>query len=759
MNNLHPIAQAVQSQGRGKDTQLIHMTPNEVQGLQALAMAHGGSLSINPSTGLPEAGFLDTILPAVAGFALGPAGFGVMSSLGAGLTVGGLTALTSGDLGKGISAGLGAWGGSELGSGLSALGGASNTSAAAANVAGGEGALAQQMALKNAASEAATAEVTRGQLLKEGARQALSDPSKAVEAFGGLSGAAKVAGAVGAPMLADQLSKQTTTKMPEKRTPVTVAELEYQRKVRSLKDRDPNDTSEFNYFEGPGYVKTGETTYAAKGGIMGYTQGGSPVSGGRRAIVSNEDYLNQYFSPVQTATQMPDTKKKAGGGTISLAEGGFYGPYGEGYTPMTLEEFAQMYMTPQAAPGPMPGGVSGYEGRRNYTPPTGTQTPSTPGTGGQSDIFVDEDGKKYRLEFDPVTGTYRKIYEAETPAAPAAPGAGDVGAAGGDGESGMPTPGGNNVSSGKSAYSDFLSTPIGKVVARTVNALAPGPSTQPPAPTVNLSTPEGFPYAGVVSRDSAGRMTVTDPNTGSVSYPGGDASPLGNIGGVPPGIGNMVDEGDATGAPEGWAPPGAPNPFAGSTYDVYGVNAPAFETINTRGMTPAQANAQLGIAADAAVAASGDEGQAASVSGDTAGVEGISPGSEGWKDGGLLSLAAGGMSKGGFVVPADVVSALGNGSTAAGLRALKVKLGDVKQIRGKGDGLSDSIPTSIDGRQPARVADGEAYIAPKTVAAVGGGDMKKGAKKLYAMLDNVRKAAHGKTTQQRKVNPAKALKV
>jgi hypothetical protein len=73
--------------------------------------------------------------------------------------------------------------------------------------------------------------------------------------------------------------------------------------------------------------------------------------------------------------------------------------------------------------------------------------------------------------------------------------------------------------------------------------------------------------------------------------------------------------------------------------------------------------------------------------------------------------------------------------------------------------LSDSIPTSIDGRQPARVADGEAYIAPKTVAAVGGGDMKKGAKKLYAMLDNVRKAAHGKTTQQRKVNPAKALKV
>ena len=126
--------------------------------------------------------------------------------------------------------------------------------------------------------------------------------------------------------------------------------------------------------------------------------------------------------------------------------------------------------------------------------------------------------------------------------------------------------------------------------------------------------------------------------------------------------------------------------------------------------------------------------------------------------GGLLSLAAGGMAKGGFVVPADVVSALGNGSTDAGLRTLQAKLGAIKPIKGKGDGLSDSIPTHIDGVQPARVADGEAYIDPKTVAKIGGGDMKKGASKLYAMMDKIRKAAHGKTTQQRKVNPAKVVK-
>jgi len=112
-------AQQTQSKGRGNDSMLVHMTPKEVGGLQALAMAHGGSLTINPQTGLPEAGFLSAILPMVAGFALGPAGFGLMSSaLGAGAVVGGLTGLATGSLKKGLMAGLGAYGGFGMGQGL-----------------------------------------------------------------------------------------------------------------------------------------------------------------------------------------------------------------------------------------------------------------------------------------------------------------------------------------------------------------------------------------------------------------------------------------------------------------------------------------------------------------------------------------------------------------------------------------------------------------------------------------------------------------
>ena len=45
------------------------MTTGELQSLQKLAEARGGSLTINPKTGLPEAGFLSSLLPAVAGIA------------------------------------------------------------------------------------------------------------------------------------------------------------------------------------------------------------------------------------------------------------------------------------------------------------------------------------------------------------------------------------------------------------------------------------------------------------------------------------------------------------------------------------------------------------------------------------------------------------------------------------------------------------------------------------------------------------------
>lgn len=131
-------ANRLAAEGRGGDTTLVHMSPGEVRGLQALAMAHGGSLSINPSTGLPEAGFLSSILPMIAGAALAPLTGGLINPMTAGLLIGGGTALATGDISKGISAGLGAYGGAGLGAGLMNVG--ASTAEAAANALGVPGA-------------------------------------------------------------------------------------------------------------------------------------------------------------------------------------------------------------------------------------------------------------------------------------------------------------------------------------------------------------------------------------------------------------------------------------------------------------------------------------------------------------------------------------------------------------------------------------------------------------------------------------------
>lgn len=119
--SLHNLANELQKKGRGKDQMLVHMTPKEVAGLQAIAKAHGGSLTVNPDTGLVEAGFLDNLLPSllptIAGVALASTGIGAPA---AAMLVGGATGLATGSVEKGLMAGLGAYGGAGIGEGLAA---------------------------------------------------------------------------------------------------------------------------------------------------------------------------------------------------------------------------------------------------------------------------------------------------------------------------------------------------------------------------------------------------------------------------------------------------------------------------------------------------------------------------------------------------------------------------------------------------------------------------------------------------------------
>ena len=121
------------SRGRGGDTMLVHMTPDEVSGLQALAMAQGGSLTINPDTGLPEASFLSDTFKAIAPTLIG-AGLtyftgGVINPWMAGALVGGVEAARTKDLGRGLLAGLGAYGGAGMGQAFAGMGAAAPATA------------------------------------------------------------------------------------------------------------------------------------------------------------------------------------------------------------------------------------------------------------------------------------------------------------------------------------------------------------------------------------------------------------------------------------------------------------------------------------------------------------------------------------------------------------------------------------------------------------------------------------------------------
>jgi hypothetical protein len=115
------------------------------------------------------------------------------------------------------------------------------------------------------------------------------------------------------------------------------------------------------------------------------------------------------------------------------------------------------------------------------------------------------------------------------------------------------------------------------------------------------------------------------------------------------------------------------------------------------------------------------------------------------------------LQENGFVIPADVLSHLGNGNTAAGsevlnhwLRAHGSKDG-AQHLAGHTDGMADALPTSIDGVQPAALSDGETVITPEDVARVGG------AAALRKLMADVRKARTGTSKQAPQIDPRQFL--
>jgi len=97
------------------------------------------------------------------------------------------------------------------------------------------------------------------------------------------------------------------------------------------------------------------------------------------------------------------------------------------------------------------------------------------------------------------------------------------------------------------------------------------------------------------------------------------------------------------------------------------------------------------------------------------------------------------------------------GMASGGISSLGGYSDGGRMLKGPGDGMSDSIPGVIGGKQPARLADGEFVVPADVVSHLGNGSTDAGAKQLYSMMDKVRKARTGKKAQGKEINPRKYM--
>jgi hypothetical protein len=94
---------------------------------------------------------------------------------------------------------------------------------------------------------------------------------------------------------------------------------------------------------------------------------------------------------------------------------------------------------------------------------------------------------------------------------------------------------------------------------------------------------------------------------------------------------------------------------------------------------------------------------------------------------------------------------------AQGGIAMLAKGGTPRYLSGATDGMADKIKTDIDGGQEARLSHGEFVIPADVVSHLGNGNSEAGAERLYAMMDKIRKARTGTTKQGKQINPDKFL--
>ena len=760
------------AQGRGPDSTLVHMSPREVSGLQSLAMANGGTLTINPQTGLPEAGFLDSLLPTLLGGAATFFSGGTITPFMAALGVGGLTALTSKDLGKGLMAGLGAYGGSGIVSGLAGFGaadiGEKAVGAAAADAAnagfvnGSIGLDPTGMDISGADAYAAAmqkgvrdrmAGASYSDRLAAGASKALSNPG---DAFNAIGGGSKLQGAlmVGAP-LASALASQDQTSVP---TPEQIKFDPSYANINIRRDqlpyqRDTGSSGQRGYF-GPTYVNrnAAEGGFVSDDGIEHFGAGGRT----RRDPIEKMPYIRngQSLTPADlvnlgnrgskrfTPVKQPEFYYPSEIGKNSLPPGmpnvnpsGYANPANSAQRSNTFVEkpiVQQPIQTPPQEPmqpvlqkpmeptqptqrqidetgmvpkpvAPTPvstqnwedsttgakgglmalavgGGIpldpdydySGY-GRKK----TDVVRPVTPLPDVPKPDFLAADGKTYR--YDPIKKSWYVIKEAETKTNPGVETL--MGGAGMGGNDGLSSnPGWDDMSDAqKAAFYDAH-------------------------PNFQAVTQAGQKALGFLGLTNAKQAAIASGTAGLIGS-GFSAS------------NEVAKQSDAmpsttTGLPQGYDTAASRGGNAAATAAAV---SDAAQAAKDNADNPTNDNPSGGD-----VTSSTPDGPSGA-----APDGGFGPG-EGWRSGGMTGYSQGGL------------GSLGGSSDGGRL------------LRGPGDGVSDSIPATVGDRQPARLADGEFVVPARIVSELGNGSTEAGARALYKMMDRIQ-ANRRKTTGKNSV--------
>jgi hypothetical protein len=733
-------ADLVRAQGRYGDSQLMHVKPSELRSLQTIAQANGTTLTVNPQTGLPEAFNLGAILPAVAGTAIG-------SMVGApwlGAAVGGLgTYATTGSLEKGLMAGLGAFGGAGVGSALAKVGAEAGMGAA--------GALGTEAALSTGPiNQALSTTIGEGASnLGSGFSQLMSNPAETFSQMGGLAGQGKNLAMMSAPILGGAFASDPSTGAPEPEGDIR------------QHDWDPVG---MRFVKRP--VVSAKNFQGMKPSVFGYAEGGQVDEGQQEALRSQiakfyREYLKRepdqagldYWSglaaagtPIQDVLQGLKTSEEATG----IRQGADIESFYRDYLGRTPDEGADFWR--QAAQQGVP----------------------------MSEI---QQGIRASEEASGIRGAAQQRQAARNP---------------------MPqqTP----ESMVNSMYYNLLGRrPEPEGAQYWADAIRSGASPEEVRQAIMLSSEQqqvqagqGQPQSGIpqLSAQQQGAGSIPYRYQQPVNTPSQGVTDYNQL------LANRANY-EYTQMPMPDASrPRTPeetqrirdNQLIGQQMRLQDIQQGG-QRAKQAPQAPEDMQSQIDAAVNAALAGRGFSGVVGDVwyggnqndgggGGGAGGSAGAGPGAGGgdsdagngpFARGGVVKYAQGGgitdiqniptfqaggeMESDAFIVPADVVSALGNGSSDAGVALLNQYLGQALPIEGEGDGLSDDIPATIDGEQPARVADGEVYIPAQVVAMLGGGDPERGSAKLYAMMDKIREAAHGKTEQQGEVNPEQVMPV